>query len=856
VADALRFEGRRVAVEPGDTVASALYRAGVRTFTRSLKYHRRRGLFCMTGDCPNCSLNVDGDPGVRACTTDARDGQVVLRESGWPSAEHDLLHVTDRLHRFLPVGFYSKTFIRPRFVWGLAERVIRRATGVGRLPAGRPAGAKPARAVHVDLLVVGGGVAGLAAAAEAAAAGSRVVLVEERRLGATVWDARALTRIEAVAQEATAAGARILEHHMAVGVYEGPFVPVVGPNEVLHIEAGRVIAATGAVEAHAVFPGNDLPGVFLSRGAALLGVRHGVGPGRRAVVVATTDEGRASAEAIRTTGVEVLIHGGPVIEAEGSGRVRAVIIETPGGRERITCDTLVLSLGWAPRDALLRMGTDQEVAGAGEVVIPGCSLEEAEASGRRAAIGQGEAPSDVPTVPVAGDGYLCLCEDVSVHDLEQAWDEGWRSSEILKRYTTATMGPCQGAVCGRLLAAFAGARADAVATAGARTTARPPARPLPLEDLAAGVDGSIEQRTSLHDRHLELGARMERSGSWARPTTFGDIELEIGAVRHRAGLLDVGTLGKFLVAGRDAAELMDRVFPVRVRDLTRGSSRYLVALDEAGYVIDDGLLAALDRGRFHLSSTSGGAPAMEAWLRDWIDRWDLHVHLLDQTAQLGAILLAGPNARKILERLTDDDVSAEVLPHMRHADITVADVPCRALRVGFVGEVGFELHHDRSRGPGLYDALLEAGRPEGAQPFGLGALDTLRLEKGHLYLGQDTLPDDHPAKLGLEWAVAMDKPRFVGKAALERMAALPLERTLVGLRIEGEPRRGVPLLAGGRVVGRVTSCARSDAAGGTIALGWVRAVAGSFPTELLAGESRATVVPTPFYDPEGVRLRA
>jgi len=298
------------------------------------------------------------------------------------------------------------------------------------------------------------------------------------------------------------------------------------------------------------------------------------------------------------------------------------------------------------------------------------------------------------------------------------------------------------------------------------------------------------------------------------------------------------------------------VFPIRIRDLQPGRSRYLVALDEAGYVIDDGLVAALDRGRFYLCTTSGRAPAMEAWLREWIDRWGLHVHLLDQTAQLGAILVAGPKARAILERLTDDDVSAEALPHMRHADITVADVPCRALRPGFVGEVGFELHHNRSRGPELFDALLEAGRVEGAQPFGLGALDVLRLEKGHLYLGQDTLPDDHPAKLGLEWAVAMDKPWFVGKPALERMGALPLERTLVGLRVDGEPRRGVPLSAGGRVVGRVTSCARSEIAGGTIALGWVRAADGSFPTELVAGAARATVMPTPFYDPEGARLHA
>ena len=854
--DALRFEGRRVAVEPGDTVASAVYRAGVRTFTRSLKYHRRRGLFCMTGDCPNCLVNVDGDPGVRACAADAMDGQVVVRESGWPSTERDLLHVTDRLHRFLPVGFYSKTFIRPRFAWELAERVIRRATGVGRLPTSPSIGVKPARTVHVDLVVVGGGVAGLAAAAEAAAAGSRVVLVEERRLGATVWDADVLQRIEALAREATTAGVEILEHHTAVGLYEGPFVPVVGPTEVVHIEAPQVIAATGAVEAHAVFPGNDLPGVFLARGAALLAGRYGVAPGRRAVVVATTDEGHASAEALRNVGMEVLVHDGGVHAAEGRGKVRAVVLDTPVGRERIVCDTLALSLGWAPRDAILRMGTDQEVVGAGEVVAPGCTVEEAEGSGRRAASGHRASPADVPAVPITGDGYVCLCEDVSLHDLEQAWDEGWRSSEILKRYTTATMGPCQGAVCGRLLAAFAGARADAVASAGARTTARPPARPLLLEDLAAGVDETIERRTSLHDRHLELGARMERSGSWSRPTTFGDVDDEIRAVRERVGVMDVGTLGKFLIAGRDAVELMDRVFPIHVRDLSPGRSRYLIALDEAGYVIDDGLLAALDQGRFFLCSTSGGAPAMEARLRDWIDRWKLHVHVVDQTAQLGAILVAGPAARTLLERLTDDDVSAEALPHMRHADITVADVPCRALRVGFVGELGFELHHDRSRGRELYDALLEAGRIEGAQPFGLGALDVLRLEKAHLYLGQDTLPDDHPAKLRLDRVVAMDKPRFVGKAALERMQALPLERILVGLRIDGEPRRGIPLLAGDRVVGRVTSCARSEAAGGTIALGWVRAVDGSFPSELLAGDAHASVVPTPFYDPEGARLRA
>jgi sarcosine oxidase subunit alpha len=246
---------------------------------------------------------------------------------------------------------------------------------------------------------------------------------------------------------------------------------------------------------------------------------------------------------------------------------------------------------------------------------------------------------------------------------------------------------------------------------------------------------------------------------------------------------------------------------------------------------------------------------MEAWLRDRIDRWGLHVHLVDRTSHLGAILIAGPRARDVLERLTDDDIRATTLPHMAHAEITVADVSCRALRVGFVGEVGFELHHRRSRGPELYDAVLDAGRDEGIRPFGLDALDVLRLEKGHLYLGQDTLPDDHPEKLGLSWAVTAGEEPFVGKHALERMAGLPLERRLVGLRIDGEPARGVPLLADGRVVGRVTSAARSDAVGATIGLGWLRRHAGSFPTELRAGAATARVVPTPFYDPEGERLR-
>jgi sarcosine oxidase, subunit alpha len=868
------FEGQPVRVEDGDTIASALYRSGVRTFTRSLKYHRRRGLYCVTGDCPNCLMTVDGEPGVRACVTEACEGQAVERESGWPSTDRDVLSVTDRAHRLMPVGFYYKTFIRPRFAWELAERVIRAATGVGSLPTDRAPQMKPSRHVHTDVLVIGGGVAGLSAAKAAAARDEHVLLVDEGRIGDAIPPGPARDRIDALRAELDgAARVEVRERHVAIGVYEGPLVPVVGPDELLEVEPERVVVATGAAESHVVFPGNELPGVWLGRGAARMAGVHRVAPGSSAVVVTETAEGLGHAVTLRAAGVRIealvvpdaladdapagmpVLRGARVVAAEGTKRLRGVVLGTAQGERRVGCDALVLSVGLAPRDGLLRMGDDLPIVGAGDVVAPGCTPEEAAESGAAAGAGDTSIPREPRPVPMGRGGYVCLCEDVGVKDLEQAWEEGWRSSEILKRYTTATMGPCQGAMCGRHLAAFV-RQGSGSETAGARTTSRPPARTVALEDLAGGINEVIEKRTALHETHRAAGAHLDWSGSWVRPYRYGDPQEEYRAVRERVSLMDVGTLGKFLVGGRDATELLDRVLPCRIQGLRPGRSRYFLALDEAGYVMDDGLVCALGDNRFYLTSTSGGADTMEAWLRNWTDRWDLHVPLVNQTAMYGAINVAGPWARDLLSRLTDDPIDAAALPSNGHAEITVAAVPCRAIRAGFVGELSFELHHARSRGVELWTSLMEAGRDLDIRPHGLDALDMLRLEKGHIYLGQDTLPDDHPEKLNLGWTVATDKPAFVGKVALERMAAFPRDRGLVGLRFDAEPQRGAPLYAEERIVGRITSCARSEALQAWIGLGWVRAVDGELPSALRSGEVGATVVPTPFYDPEGARLRA
>ena len=620
----------------------------------------------------------------------------------------------------------------------------------------------------------------------------------------------------------------------------------------MEVHPERVVIATGATELHPVFPGNDLPGVMLGRAAAGL-VRRGVKPGARAVVVVEHDEGFEHLEALRSAGVRIAavvvpvslesavpdglrtLVGAVVLRAEGKERVRfAVLRDVEGVTRGIGCDVFVLSTGRSPRDDLLRMSAQGEPV---EVV--------------------GDAAAAASPTEVPATGYVCLCEDVSVADLERAWDEGYRSSELLKRYTTVTMGPCQGAMCGRHLAAFAAAR-GAAANAAGRTTARPLARPTPLEILAAPVHEVIDKRTSLHDLHVAAGARMGWSGSWLRPFAYGDPEEEYRAVRERVSVMDVGTLGKFLVTGPDASDLIDEAFPTRVDDLdardalvtcsrsTRPgtSSTTDCCARSAPKVGTSPRRRAVPIGWRRGSATGptggGSVPTSSTSRRSGGP----------SSSPVRSLASSSPGSRTIRSM-------REAFPHMGVREVTVAGVPCGAIRAGFVGEVAFELHHPRSRGPELWRAIAEAGAPLGLAPHGLDALEVLRLEKGHPYVGQDTLPDDTPAKLGLEWAVHPGK-RFAASRALERLGERMPERKLVGLEFDrgGAELRGVPLRVGARIVGRVTSAARSPILDRSIGLGWIRREPeGPFPDELRADRVGARVVPTPFYDPAGDRLR-
>ena len=615
-------------------------------------------------------MTVDGLPAVHACTTPCGDGMRVERPGGWPNADRDLMHVTDSLHRVMPVGFYYKTFIRPRFAWTVAERVIRRATGLGTLPQTTAADRQVVRHQHVAVLVIGAGIAGLEAARDAGAAGADSVLVcNEGPIGRGIAPGPTRDRLLELASEVRSLETvTVLEDHTALGLYEGLHVPLAGDGVLVHVHPARVVVATGAAEEHGIFPGNDLPGVMLGRAAAALAGVHGVRPGDRAVVVVRTDEGLQHLRTVVDAGVQVIatavsaeladrlpegvgeiVIDGEVHEALGGASLRSVVLRRAGRGKRFDCDVLVLSLGFAPRDGLARMALPSEAV---------------------SVVGDAALRPDV-TGACGHEGTVCLCEDVSMHDLEQAWDEGYRNAEILKRYTTTTMGPCQGAMCGRALSCFAAERGGAAAAAPVsgvpRTTSRPPTRAVTLETLAAGVHEIVDKRTSLHDVHVTEGARLDRSGGWLRPFSYGDWREEYRSVRERVSLMDVGTLGKFTIAGPDADALVDRVFPCRTDDLPVGRTRYVLTLDEAGYVMDDGLLARTGAGEWFLTSTSGGAGRTDARLRNFADRLDFEVHLLDRTAQWGAINVTGPHARDLLQRLTDDAVD---VPYPGFADIT------------------------------------------------------------------------------------------------------------------------------------------------------------------------------------------
>src|ERR687898_301928 len=706
-----------------------------------------------------------------------------------PRLDFDVMRTTDLVGGpFTPPGFYYKTFIRPRRFWPLYEKFLRHAAGLGKLRKTQPEREwrTEYRRRHADVLVIGGGAAGLSAAAAAADLGADVVLADEGpEPGGRLLAEGGVEYARELAERARAAGVEILSNAPALGTFDG-LVPVWQGDTLHQVRARRQIHATGAIEQPLVFPGNDLPGVMLSGGARRLISMYALQPGTRAVVATVDDRGLDAALALLDAGVEVCC-------------VADLRQRTSGG------PTAALQ---RKNVELLRAATDRSLA------------ERPEAWPSNVAV-----PPPV-TSDRSGKCFACLCEDVTAKDIHLSVEEGYDSIELSKRYTTTTMGPCQGRMCQlpavRLMARETGTSLADVGT----TTARPPWHAVPMGALA-GRPFEPAKRSSIHARHRQLGGNIMWAGDWRRAYDYGDPKAEAMAVHRTAGLIDVSTLGKVIVRGPDAGEFLDRLYPNRFSNLKPGRIRYGVITSDSGRVMDDGTVCRLDDESFYVTTTSSGAGAVYDWFSWWLADWQLDVHLTDVTQGLSAVNLAGPRAREIMGGVTELDCSAEAFTYLDGKQALVAGVPCLILRIGFVGEVGYEIHCPAAQGEHLWDALMEAGKPHGVRAFGLEPQRLLRLQKMHILVGQDTDSESNPFGAAMSWIVKLDKEQdFIGRWALEHYAGEDLEASLVGFTLANGhvPTEGAVVLADGDgPMGQVTSARYSKQLGKVIGMAWVPA---------------------------------
>ncbi len=471
--------------------------------------------------------------------------------------------------------------------------------------------------------------------------------------------------------------------------------------------------------------------------------------------------------------------------------------------------------------------------------------------------------------------FIDLQNDVTAADLELAQREGYESVEHTKRYTTLGMATDQGKnsnVPG--MGIIAEATGKAVPEVGT-TTFRPPYTPFSFGAIAGTQRGKlfhVIRRTAVYDWHTSQTSVMEPVGDWRRPYCYPQggesqqdaINREILNVRNNVGILDASTLGKIEIKGPDAGEFLNRMYTNMFAGLKTGKCRYGLMMNEMGFLMDDGVTAKLADDHYLMHTTSGGADRIAAWLEEWLQTewYDLKVYVTPVTEQWSQFAIAGPNARKVLEKLGSDiDLSHEALPFMAMATGDIAGFPVRLFRISFSGELSFEVATPANYGQDLWDKILEAGKEFGIAPYGTEALHVLRAEKGFIVVGDETDGTVTPHDVGMSWAVSKKKPDYIGKRSLEQaFLTEPGRKQLVGLATT-DPNEvlpdGAPAVESGKLTGHVTSSYWSPTLKRSIAMALVKNGSErmgekiSFP--LADKVIEAEIVDPVFYDKEGAR---
>ncbi len=951
----LKYRGKSLQGFAGDTVATALYANGIRIFSRSLKYHRPRGLYNLDGESSNTCMEVDGVPNVRTENTLLKDGMVVKAQNVKGSVDHDLMAFIDKLDWLMPAGFYYKTMHKPAAVWPVAMKAIRKAAGVGTISADyKVKGRYDEIFLTADVCVIGGGAAGMMAALTAAESGVRVIVLESRPHLGGCWDYRtgaykenkplfARAR-ELAGQVENTSNIRVFKQTSMVGAYNNNLITAfqVGKSNdafterYVEIRSKSVVVATGCIERPLIFENNERPGVMQVACAHRLARSYGLLPGEAAVFSIGHDLGLEAALDLFDLGLKIrcvadiredghdagllaalaerkipVLKGWVAAKAHGCKQVTKVTLATLDGtvKRHIPCDLLVASAGHTPVNGPLILAQTniaydnhsgfflpkklpEKMFSAGWMT--GRSHPQAiEASGQvaglkaLAAIGvtdktavfaaEKEAAAlpgidrgcKLVTAPVKGrKSFICFDEDTTIKNIKQAIDMGFDVPELIKRFTSAGTGPGQGGIPGHNLPLFV-SKYTASASKPMPTAVRPPLVPTLLATYA-GAHHHMFKRTPLHASQKKGGGIFRNIGVWQRARYFSsdfDCKDEILNVRNNVGLLDSSTLGKFRIFGPDALKALQRLYVSDMSKLKQGRIKYSAMCNDDGCVIDDGIVIKRGDNDYYVTTSSGRAGNTVEWFR-YHTRYDgWQYHMVNLTDAMGVINISGPNARKVLKKIADADISNNAFPFAGYREFTVKNtIPVRAMRLGFVGELSFELHVPSSYMQSVWDMLMAAGAEFNIKNFGLEAQNVLRMEKGHIILGQESEQRTNLLDLGLGflWDRKKTAAKTVGAVALRQAENDPGRFKLVGIRMQDDARapRDGALIVDTHVRGYVATARKSFTTGEAVGMALVESQLSKPGSRLEIYEDecneirlQARVVPMPFYDPDGQRMK-
>ena len=699
------------------------------------------------------------------------------------------------------------------------------------------------------------------------------------------------------------------------------------------ISAAQAILATGAIERAIAFENNDRPGIMMASAIRSYLHKYGVAAGKRVTIFANNDDARRTARDLIAAGVKIaaiidsrenasaiedcpVYLGASVTGTTGRQALRSITISHAGGTAQIETDCLGLSGGWNPSIHLTCHMNGRPVwnadiasfvpsagavpgltaAGAAlghfstqQCLTDGISAANAALSalGRKSHVSKAPVAEDTPytlqplwAVPGKGRAWLDFANDVTVKDVQLSAQEGFASVEHMKRYTTQGMAPDQGKNSNvAALAVLADATGRGIPETGT-TTFRPPFVPVSIAAMGAGGRGAgfAPQRYMTSDQaSRDRGAPMIEAGLWYRPSYFpkpGETtwqqacNREVTMVRNSVGVADVSTLGKIDIQGKDAARFLDFVYCNTFSTLQVGKVRYGLMLREDGHVLDDGTTARLGENHYLLTTTTAAAGLVMRHLefvhQAYCANWDLR--FISVTESWAQFAIAGPKARALLTSMLDHDPD---LPFMGVTPVTIQGVNARLFRISFSGEEGYEIAVPARFGEALFRDLLARAETMGGGPYGMEALNMLRIEKGFIthaeIHGRITAYD-----IGMEKMVSAKKD-CIGKAPAARSGMVGPEREqLVGLRAIGAMAisSGAHLFKTGDPVhrthdqGYVTSVGYSPTLNSWLGLAFLKnGRARHSETIRLVDHLRqidclCTVTDPVFFDKEGVKLRA